>query len=168
MTRFAAIVTIAFAVAACAAPSEPLQAPDVTTAPAPTTTVGAVDTTIGLEAPIDSSPSVNPNLAPVAIAARVDLASRLGVAEDDIAVTSLAVVNWHDGSIGCPEEGMSYTQALVPGTRVTLEHDGKEYAYHKAADGAVFLCENPATWSYDIAKEGNEDLELTPPPGYDE
>ena len=38
---------------------------------------------------------------------------------------------------------MSYTQALVAGTRVLLEVDGKRFAYHSSVNGEPFYCENP-------------------------
>ena len=34
---------------------------------------------------------------------------------------SAAAVTWSDGSAGCPEPGMMYTQALVPGYRIVLQ-----------------------------------------------
>ena len=52
-------------------------------------------------------------------------------------------VTWRDGSIGCPEPGMNYTQALVPGIRVVLELDGVRYEYHAGGARSIFLCENP-------------------------
>ena len=52
-----------------------------------------------------------------------------------ITVVSTDEVTWRDGSIGCPEPGMNYTQALVPGVRVVLELDGVRYEYH--AGGAA-------------------------------
>ena len=52
-------------------------------------------------------------------------------------------MTWRDGSIGCPEPGMNYTQALVPGIRVVLELDGARYEYHAGGARSIFLCENP-------------------------
>ena len=56
---------------------------------------------------------------------------------------SVEEVTWRDGSIGCPEPGMNYTQALVPGIRVVLELDGRRYEYHAGGGRSIFLCENP-------------------------
>ena len=153
-------ITLAVIVAACGTPPE-AGSTDTTTTP-------AAPTTIEVEEPVTSTPGANTELVPTAVAARVDLASRLEVAERDIEITSLALVNWRDGSIGCPEEGMSYTQALVPGALVTLVYAGNEYSYHQGGDGDVFLCENPVEGSFNVSEKGNDALELIPPPGFDE
>jgi hypothetical protein len=72
------------------------------------------------------------------------LAEAEGVAPDDIEVIGFEEVVWRDGSIGCPIEGMMYTQALVDGTRVALGLDGEVYLYHVEGSGEPFLCEHPA------------------------
>ncbi|WP_350275427.1 hypothetical protein [Kribbella sp. HUAS MG21] len=76
--------------------------------------------------------------------AKADLSKRLGVAAADVRVVSSEEVTWPDGSLGCPEPGMRYTQALVPGNRTILEAGGKQYAYHSGGHRAPFLCENPS------------------------
>jgi hypothetical protein len=75
--------------------------------------------------------------------AKADLTKRLGVDPAQVTVISSAEVTWRDGSLGCPEPGMYYTQALVPGTQTILEVDGKQYHYHSGGQRAPFLCENP-------------------------
>ena len=72
-----------------------------------------------------------------------DLAAREGVEPSEITTVSVEEVTWRDGSMGCPEPGMNYTQALVPGIRVVLELDGQEHAYHAGGGRSIFLCENP-------------------------
>ena len=72
-----------------------------------------------------------------------DLAKRLGVDPGDISVVSAEEVTWSDGSLGCPQPGMSYTQALVPGSRIVLEANGKRFEYHAAAGKPPFYCKNP-------------------------
>ena len=72
-----------------------------------------------------------------------DLAARLGVDVGAVTVVSHEGVTWPDGSIGCPQPGMGYTQALVDGTRVILEAGGETYSYHAAGMGDPFLCEDP-------------------------
>jgi hypothetical protein len=89
----------------------------------------------------------------------VDLATRLGVSETDIELISIEEVTWSDGSLGCPEPGKSYTQALVEGHRIVLGHEEKVYVYHTGGDLGPFLCPNPE------AKGGGYDL--VPPPGDD-
>lgn len=74
-----------------------------------------------------------------------DLSQRLDVPSEAIAVQRAEEVVWRDGSLGCPEPGMVYTQALVHGYRVTLDAEGQQYNYHANDRGYFFLCENPAS-----------------------
>ena len=78
-----------------------------------------------------------------AASAVADLAGRLGVDASSIVVFSVEEVTWRDGSLGCPEPGMSYTQALVQGTLTILEMDGRRYHYHSSTRREPFLCTNP-------------------------
>ena len=75
--------------------------------------------------------------------AKADLAAHLRVDPAQVAVVSTAEVTWRDGSLGCPEPGMFYTQALIPGIRTILEVAGKQYHYHSGTGRPPFLCENP-------------------------
>ncbi|MEU8224111.1 hypothetical protein [Kribbella sp. NPDC048915] len=97
--------------------------------------------------PSSSTPSASPSATPggsVTDQAKADLAQRLGVDAAQIRVISSEEVTWRDGSLGCPEPGMMYTQALVPGTRTVLEAGGKQYHYHSGGHRAPFLCERPS------------------------
>lgn len=76
--------------------------------------------------------------------ARADLATRLGEKESAIEVISAEGVTWSDGSLGCPQPGMMYTQALVEGSRVVLSHGERFYDYHAGTDDQSFLCESEA------------------------
>ena len=51
-------------------------------------------------------------------AALTDAASRTGIKRTELEVLSAEAVTWSDGSLGCPQPGMMYTQALVPGFRI--------------------------------------------------
>jgi hypothetical protein len=62
---------------------------------------------------------------------------------DRIEVLVAEEVTWPDGSLGCPEPGEMYTQALVEGYRIVLEVDGEEVHYHGARDEPPFRCEDP-------------------------
>ena len=37
---------------------------------------------------------------------------------------------WNDGSLGCPMPGCCYTQALVPGFLIIIEHENVIYEVH--------------------------------------
>ncbi|MDH3463085.1 MAG: hypothetical protein OEM32_05605, partial [Acidimicrobiia bacterium] len=63
---------------------------------------------------------------------------------------------WTDGSLGCPEPGMSYTQTLVDGWQVLLQVGERLFDYHAGADGIPFLCASPD-------QDGGYDF--MPPPG---
>ncbi len=108
--------------------------PTVTTLPAvsPTST-----------APTDDAAPSEDSLELVDDAVR-DLAGRLGVAGEEVKVLEVEAVTWSDGSLGCPEPGMMYTQALVEGWRLTLAVEDDTYAYHSSSDGPPFLCERPS------------------------
>jgi len=72
---------------------------------------------------------------------KADLASRLGISEDEISVVSAEAKTWSDSSLGCPEEGMSYMQVLTPGYHIILEYDGVQYDYRTGDMGRILLCE---------------------------
>jgi hypothetical protein len=70
-----------------------------------------------------------------------DLAGRLQVAPAEIEYLDFEAVVWPDGSLGCPQPGMEYTQVLVEGFRIRLQHAGQIYEYHGGGRRAPFLCE---------------------------
>jgi hypothetical protein len=84
--------------------------------------------------------------------AMADLRTRIG-ADVDIEVISTEEVTWTDGGLGCPEPGMSYTQALVDGERIVLRANGVDYEYHSGTSRPAFFCPPdrlipPGTGSY--------------------
>ncbi|MBW3666315.1 MAG: hypothetical protein KY394_01840 [Actinobacteria bacterium] len=107
-------------------------------------TTGPNETTITETTEDDTDPEHEAEFAPVIEPARADLATRLGVEESSIEVATAEAVTWSDGSLGCPQPGMFYTQALVEGSRVVLRHDDRFYDYHAGADDEPFLCESDA------------------------
>jgi hypothetical protein len=70
-----------------------------------------------------------------------DLQERKGIGREAITIERAAAVVWNDGSLGCPQKGMMYTQALVPGYLVVLEAGGDLYNYHAGESGHFILCE---------------------------
>ena len=70
-----------------------------------------------------------------------DLLERLEVSRDAITVEQAGAVVWRDGSLGCPQPGMMYTQAEVDGYWVVLMADDKELDYRAAQSGFFVLCE---------------------------
>lgn len=76
-------------------------------------------------------------------AAISDLAEREAVSEDAVTAVGYRSVTWRDGSLGCPQPGMMYTQALVPGHLLVLDVDGTLFSYHAGRDGAFTYCATP-------------------------
>lgn len=81
-------------------------------------------------------------IAPQALleAAIDDAAQRTGTPRADIKVMVAEAVTWPDGSLGCPQPGMLYTQALVPGYRIVLRAATGPLNYHARAKGAPVFC----------------------------
>lgn len=73
-------------------------------------------------------------------AARRDLAAKLEIEPEAIEVIERRRVTWRNGAMGCPEPGMAYTQALVPGYWIRLRSGEEQFDYHGARDGSPFLC----------------------------
>lgn len=69
-----------------------------------------------------------------------DLARRLDVPTESIKVSGARRVTWRSGALGCPEPGMNYTAALVPGSVIYLQVDNTIHAYHGKLGAAPFYC----------------------------
>ena len=72
---------------------------------------------------------------------RADLAEQSGITQEEMVVIRDQAVTWSDGSLGCPQPGVFYTQALVPGYWVVLQVGEKEYDYRASESGYFVLCE---------------------------
>jgi len=72
-----------------------------------------------------------------------DAADRAGVDRADIEVVTNEAVTWSDGSLGCPEEGQFYTQALVEGYRIVVEAGTETFEYHGADGQPPAYCADP-------------------------
>lgn len=129
------------------APTTSTAAEPETTTTTTTAATTSLSTTTTTTAPPSGETTPPPSYSPgddaVAFAI-ADLAAFLGIPEGDIELVERAEVVWSDGSLGCPQPGMSYTQALVDGSRIVLEAGGAEYEYHSGAGRAPFLCLNPS------------------------
>jgi hypothetical protein len=69
-----------------------------------------------------------------------DLSERNRVSPEVISVVEARAATWPNGALGCPEEGMMYTQALVKGFYILLSDGEGRYAYHAGSDGEPFFC----------------------------
>lgn len=114
---------------------------------------GGVATPSAVEQPVSNSPVTEETPAatmPTADITEAGLAALLssaaeeaGVDLDEVRVVTAEEVTWSDGSLGCPQPDMAYTQALVPGFRVVVEIDGEELHFHAAQGGEFRICDDP-------------------------
>ena len=89
-------------------------------------------------------PTSNPGVDienPLVIQAKEDLAGRLGISPNHIALLSYEEVVWPDASLGCPQPGMAYIQVPQDGALIRLSAEGQVYDYHSGGNRDVFLCE---------------------------
>lgn len=159
---------LALVLVACGASPEPSDQSNSTTSPVGSTTSVPAGTT-STEGATATMP-VDPDLPAIA-PAREDLARRLDVDPDEIEILVADEVTWPDGSLGCPEPGMSYTQALVDGSQVVLRHGDRVYDYHAGADDIPFLCpsqERDSGYPFGPVEDKDGGWEFVPPPGFHE
>ncbi len=75
-------------------------------------------------------------------ALKADAAAHAGT--DAARIVSARLVEdvlWSDAALGCPQPGLSYTQALVPGWRVHIEITGAApLVYHASRRGQWLRC----------------------------
>lgn len=69
-----------------------------------------------------------------------DAAKRSGLPRAQLRLVDAEFVTWSDGAAGCPEPGMMYTQALVPGVRIRIQAGAQVLNYHGARRGGVVFC----------------------------
>src|SRR6266567_7534133 len=62
------------------------------------------------------------------------------VAREQLVIVRAQPVVWNDGSLGCPEPGMMYTQALVNGYWVVIDAAGEKYDFRVGRGGSFRLC----------------------------
>jgi hypothetical protein len=110
--------------------------------------------TSGSDSPQPSVPSTGPSTEPASsggssLPASItdpivnDAATRLGVDPSAVTIVDAHEETWSDGSLGCPQPGMMYTQALVDGYQVVVEANSTRLDYRGSGPGQFRLCENP-------------------------
>jgi hypothetical protein len=72
-----------------------------------------------------------------------DAAARLSVEPAAVSIVSAVAETFSDGSLGCPEMGVMYTQALVDGYHVVVAANGTQLDYRGSIPGQFRLCTNP-------------------------
>jgi hypothetical protein len=103
--------------------------------------------TLPERSPTSTLPSIVDDSVPVELINELqhDAGTRTGVDASAIVVVQARVVSWPDGSLGCPEPGVVYTQAIVPGYWVVLEAAGEQLDYRVGSRDSFVICENPAS-----------------------
>lgn len=124
-------------------------------APAGSTSPSPADSAPAMSAPTaeptaSAAPSTGAGTLPADIrtrpevaAAIADTASRAQVDPGQVLVAAWSPVTWNDGSIGCPQKDMLYTQALVDGELLMLRVDQALFQYHSARGGPFAYCATP-------------------------
>lgn len=72
-----------------------------------------------------------------------DAARRFKVAEAAVVLVQAEKLTWNDGSLGCPQPGQMYSQALVPGFRVLAKTSEGDLLYHTDMRGQAVVCDQP-------------------------
>jgi hypothetical protein len=76
-------------------------------------------------------------------AAMRDAAGRLNLAQTgagDIHVQQVEDRQWPDSSLGCPRQGVMYSQVVTPGYLVVIAAAGKQLEYHADSRGGIVFC----------------------------
>ncbi len=132
-------IVLAITVTACGAGETTPPVGDSRLGPATTSRAG--ETT--LTADTASTIAVDITMQDAVDAAVLELAASLGLGSSEIEVIAAERVTWPDGSLGCPEPGVAYTQALVDGYRILLQAGSTGYSYHGAAGEPPKICPRP-------------------------
>ena len=69
-----------------------------------------------------------------------EAAALANVTREQLVIVRAEPVVWNNGSLGCPEPGMMYTQALVNGYWVVIDAAGKTYDFRVGSGGSFRLC----------------------------
>ena len=94
-----------------------------------------------------------------------DAARRFQVDESAVVLVRAEQVTFPDGSLGCPEPGRMYTQALVPGYRLVARSALGESRYHADSRGNLATCEPaPGQSPRDAIRKRATEPVTQPPP----
>lgn len=73
---------------------------------------------------------------------QADVEARTGRPAAELQLSRAEAVTWPDGSLGCPQPGLLYTQAIVDGYWVVWQTAaGQEFDYRVTAAGQFTLCQ---------------------------
>lgn len=138
-----------------AAPEEPVPQPTAAggkvrpmiISPTPAIAVGAFPSSAATVSAADLPDPASRVLPPVATAI-ADFAGQAQVDPAAVILRQFERVTWPDGSLGCPQPGMMYTQALIDGYWLELAAGDRSAEYHTDLDGRAVSCRSgPPTGS---------------------
>ncbi len=90
--------------------------------------------------PVLSTPThIQVDLTPAQRAAITSLAASLSIPAEQISLVSTEAVTWPNGCLGVQKLGVMCTQNQVPGFRIVLNANGKEYELHTNQDGSIVV-----------------------------
>ncbi len=122
-----------------------------TTLPAPATSDTTLPDRTASTLPEQVPPEENPvqdgpadtSAVPADLMAKImaDASTRSGVPVGDIFAVRAEQALWNDGSLGCPQPDMSYTQALVDGYWVVLKAQDQLLDYRASKSGFFVFCD---------------------------
>jgi hypothetical protein len=109
--------------------------------PGPTATPIMTPSATAAPTPAGETPPVQSNVPQGILDPILNEAAALAnVAREQLVIVRAEPVVWNDGSLGCPEPGKMYTQALVHGYWVVIEAAGKTYDFRVGRGGNFRLC----------------------------
>ena len=91
---------------------------------------------------ISNMPANSPLVEKFVALTKRDLADRLKVEAEKIALLQTAEMLWPNSALGCPSPGKIYPQGRVPGFKIWLGNGGMQYIYHTDTIGQLVLCPN--------------------------
>lgn len=74
--------------------------------------------------------------------AKLTLSRHLKISAKDVTIENIEQIDWNDMSLGCPQPGRMYGQAIVPGYRVIARHQNQDYNVHLSRHQAL-ICTTP-------------------------
>ena len=70
------------------------------------------------------------------------LASSTGLPAANLKLQNVEATEWPNGALGCPKEGMMYTEMIVPGFKLTFTDGSQTYDVHTDQTGqTAILCD---------------------------
>jgi len=100
-----------------------------------------IESTTPVPTPIREGPPMQSQIPKELLEPVLNKAADLAnVARDQLVIVRAEPAVWNDGSLGCPEPGTNYTQALVNGYWVVIKAGGQTYDFRLGRGGSFKLC----------------------------